>query len=147
MMPKKKRSRSPLRRDAFIRLRNRIARLKSGERLTEVYENLLQSMEESLELRKQRLERRRSDLPGYRCYLMNGGHIVAVEVIRCPDDAEAKVRAADLLDAKPEHEDVEIGTDLAWWAVSCGRPRKPPRFRRATEARAVSFQRRANRRA
>lgn len=92
----------------ILRLRNRIARLKDGQRPTETYESLLQTLDESLELRKQRLARHKSDLVGYRCYLMAGEHIAAVEVLRCPDDAEAMVRASDLLDAKPEFGSAEV---------------------------------------
>lgn len=89
-------------------MRDRVARLKNSGRRSEVYETLLETLEQSLELRKARLTRHQSELVGYRCYMMVDNHIRAVEVLRCPDDAEAMVRAADLLDAKPGHESVEI---------------------------------------
>lgn len=92
----------------IIRLRDRIARLRPSRQASEIYESLLETLEQSLELRRERLARRQSDLVAYRCYMMTGDHIKGVEVLRCPDDAEAMVRGADLLDARPERESVEI---------------------------------------
>jgi hypothetical protein len=47
-------------------------------------------------------------VPAYRCYLMSGGHIRAVQIVECADDAEVMLKAAALLDAHPEHQNVEI---------------------------------------
>ncbi len=47
-------------------------------------------------------------MPDYRCYLMNGGRIHAVQNLEGADDAEVVVKAAALLKSKPEHQSVEI---------------------------------------
>jgi hypothetical protein len=47
-------------------------------------------------------------MPGYRCYLMTGESIRAVEILDCADDADAISRAAALLQARPEHQNIEI---------------------------------------
>jgi len=47
-------------------------------------------------------------MPAYRCYLMTGDAIHAVQILECADDAEVILRAVALLDAKPEHQNMEI---------------------------------------
>jgi hypothetical protein len=47
-------------------------------------------------------------MPGYRCYLMTGDTIHAVQIFECADDAEVILRATALLDSKPEHQNIEI---------------------------------------
>jgi hypothetical protein len=39
---------------------------------------------------------------------MSRGHIRAVQIVECADDAEVMLKAAALLDAHPEHQNVEI---------------------------------------
>ena len=45
---------------------------------------------------------------GYRCFLMSGETIQAVQAYECMDDAEVILKAKALLDSKPEHPAVEI---------------------------------------
>jgi hypothetical protein len=47
-------------------------------------------------------------MPGYRCYLMTGETIHAVQIFECADDAEVISRATALLNATPEHQNIEI---------------------------------------
>jgi hypothetical protein len=44
----------------------------------------------------------------YRCYLMRGEHIQAVQTYECADDAEVILKAGALLESKPEHPAIEI---------------------------------------
>lgn len=44
----------------------------------------------------------------YRCYLMSGEHIQAVQTYECADDAEVILKAGTLLKSKPEHPAIEI---------------------------------------
>ena len=44
----------------------------------------------------------------YRCYLMSGETIQAVQTYECADDAEVILKASALLDSKPQHAAVEI---------------------------------------
>ena len=45
---------------------------------------------------------------GYRCYLMSGETIQAVQNLECADDAEVMLKARALLDSKPQHGAIEI---------------------------------------
>ena len=45
---------------------------------------------------------------GYRCLLMSGETIQAVQTYECANDAEVILKARALLDSKPEHPAVEI---------------------------------------
>jgi hypothetical protein len=45
---------------------------------------------------------------GYRCFLMSGDKIQAVQTYECANDAEVVLKARDLLDSKPQHPAVEI---------------------------------------
>jgi hypothetical protein len=45
---------------------------------------------------------------GYRCYLMSGETIQAVQTYECADDVEVILKAKALLDSKPQHPAVEI---------------------------------------
>ena len=47
-------------------------------------------------------------MAGYRCFLMSGDKIQAVQTYECADDAEVILKAKALLDSKPEHLAVEI---------------------------------------
>ena len=47
-------------------------------------------------------------MAGYRCYLMTGENIHAVQHLEGADDAEVITKAAVLLLSKPEHQSVEI---------------------------------------
>ena len=47
-------------------------------------------------------------MAGYRCYLMTGENIHAVQHLEGTDDAEVITKAAVLLLSKPEHQSVEI---------------------------------------
>jgi hypothetical protein len=47
-------------------------------------------------------------MPGYRCYLMTGDTIHAVQIFECADDSEVILQATALLQAKPEHQNIEI---------------------------------------
>ena len=47
-------------------------------------------------------------MAGYRCYLMTGENIYAVQHLEGADDAEVIAKAAVLLQRKPEHQSVEI---------------------------------------
>jgi hypothetical protein len=47
-------------------------------------------------------------MPGYRCYLMTGDIIHAVQIFECANDAEVVLQATALLQAKPEHQNIEI---------------------------------------
>ncbi|NJO35633.1 MAG: hypothetical protein HC869_23725 [Rhodospirillales bacterium] len=47
-------------------------------------------------------------MTGYRCFLMSGEHIQAVQTCECADDAEVILKARTLLDSKPEHPALEI---------------------------------------
>jgi hypothetical protein len=45
----------------------------------------------------------------YRCYLLDASnHIASVELIRCPDDDAAKLRAHDILAEQPQVSAVEV---------------------------------------
>jgi hypothetical protein len=50
-------------------------------------------------------------VPGYRCYLMSGEHIQAVQNFECADDAEVMLKSSARLDSHPEHRAVEIWED------------------------------------
>jgi hypothetical protein len=45
---------------------------------------------------------------GYRCFLMSGDKIQAVQTLECADDAEVILRARAILDSKPQHAAIEI---------------------------------------
>ena len=47
-------------------------------------------------------------MSGYRCLLISGETIQAVQTYECADDAEVILKAKALLDSKPEHPAVEI---------------------------------------
>jgi hypothetical protein len=47
-------------------------------------------------------------MPGYRCYLMTGDTIHAVQILECADDTEVVLQATALLQAKPQHQNIEI---------------------------------------
>jgi hypothetical protein len=47
-------------------------------------------------------------MAGYRCYLMTGENIYAVQHLEGADDAEVITKAAVLLLSKPEHQSIEI---------------------------------------
>jgi hypothetical protein len=49
-----------------------------------------------------------ASMPGYRCYLMTGDTIHAVQIFECEDDSEVVLQATALLQAKPEHQNIEI---------------------------------------
>jgi hypothetical protein len=53
---------------------------------------------------------------GYRCFLMSGETIQAVQTYECADDAEVILKAKTLLDSKPEHAAVEIWEGKRWVA-------------------------------
>jgi hypothetical protein len=45
----------------------------------------------------------------YRCYLLDASdHVALVELIRCPDDDAAKLRARDILAGQPQFSAVEV---------------------------------------
>ena len=44
----------------------------------------------------------------YRCFLMSGESIQAVQAYECANDAEVILKAKALLDSKPQHAAVEI---------------------------------------
>ena len=44
----------------------------------------------------------------YRCFLVSGERIQSVQILECADDAEVGVKAAALLESKPEHQGAEI---------------------------------------
>jgi hypothetical protein len=44
----------------------------------------------------------------YRCFLVSGERIQAVQFLECEDDMEATARGAALIEEKPEHQSVEI---------------------------------------
>jgi hypothetical protein len=44
----------------------------------------------------------------YRCFLLSGERIQSVQVLECEDDNEASTKGTMLLEAKPEHQCVEI---------------------------------------
>jgi hypothetical protein len=44
----------------------------------------------------------------YRCFLMSGENIQAVQAYECVNDAEVILKAKALLDSKPQHPAVEI---------------------------------------
>ena len=50
----------------------------------------------------------RRHVKGYRCYLMSGGNIQAVQIFECANDAEVILKANELLASKPQHPAVEI---------------------------------------
>src|SRR5215470_8795529 len=93
--------------ERIARLKNRVERLKAGNRPAHAYEALLKTMQEGLALMKERLARLTAPVT-YRCYLMTGEHIQGVRILQCIDDAEVVTRAAELLDASPEHSGVEV---------------------------------------
>jgi len=45
---------------------------------------------------------------GYRCYLMSGENMQAVQTYECADDADVILKASALLDSKPAHQSAEI---------------------------------------
>jgi hypothetical protein len=47
-------------------------------------------------------------MAGYRCYLMTGENIYAVQNLDGADDAEVVVKATTLLKSRPEHQSIEI---------------------------------------
>lgn len=47
-------------------------------------------------------------MPGYRCYLMTGDAIHAVQILECANDSEVILQATALLQAMPEHQNMEI---------------------------------------
>jgi hypothetical protein len=47
----------------------------------------------------------------YRCYLIRGERIQAVQIFDCADDAEVILKASALLCSKPEYQDIEIWND------------------------------------
>jgi len=47
-------------------------------------------------------------MPCYRCYLMTGEHIHAVQILECAGDDDVIVRGAGLLMRHPEHQNIEI---------------------------------------
>ena len=50
-------------------------------------------------------------MPAYRCYLMTGDTIHAVQLLECTDDVEVVSKAEALLALKPEYQNVEIWLD------------------------------------
>ena len=47
-------------------------------------------------------------MPSYRCYFMSGETIQGVQILECADDSEVILKAAAVLDAHPEHQNVEV---------------------------------------
>jgi hypothetical protein len=45
---------------------------------------------------------------GYRCYMMSGDNIQAVQTYECANDAEVILKANALLESKPQHSALEI---------------------------------------
>jgi hypothetical protein len=45
---------------------------------------------------------------GYRCYVMSGERIQALQILECADDADVISRGTALLSSKPEHQRIEI---------------------------------------
>jgi hypothetical protein len=88
--------------------RSRIAQLKERGRPIEMSERLLQTLETSLGLMKAHLGRLTAPPKGYRCYLMTGETIRGVQMFECPDDAEVIIKAAALLESKPEFQNAEV---------------------------------------
>jgi hypothetical protein len=50
-------------------------------------------------------------MPRYRCYLMTGEHIRAVQNFECDNDAEVILKAAALLQSQPQHQKLEVWQD------------------------------------
>ena len=88
--------------------RSRIAQLKERARPIEMSERLLQTLETNLGLMRAHLDRLRAPPKGYRCYLMTGEAIRGVQMFECPDDAEVIIKAATLLQSKPEFQNIEV---------------------------------------
>ena len=47
-------------------------------------------------------------MSGYRCFLMSGDKIQAVQTYECADDAEVILKARALLDSKPAHPSIDV---------------------------------------
>jgi hypothetical protein len=88
--------------------RMRIAQLKEQGRSPEMSENLLKTLLKSLDLMKVHLGRLTAPAKGYRCYLMSGESIHAVQMVECPSDADAILKASVLLESKHQFQNIEI---------------------------------------
>jgi len=87
--------------------RERVAQLRAIGSSAEMAERILWTLQTSLGLMKAHLGRLTAPTMVYRCYLMTGDTVHRVEIVDCPDDAEAFVRAASLFDVLDQH-DIEI---------------------------------------
>jgi hypothetical protein len=89
-------------------LKARIEQLKAQGSPTELYEQLMRTVESRLHLMQAHLRRSTKSPIAYRCYLMNGERIQGVRIFEAPDDAEVLIRAGGLLRTHPEHQAMEI---------------------------------------
>ncbi len=92
--------------DALI---TRIARSQAEGSPTELYEQLLRTLQNSLTLMRAHVRRSTGSLVCYRCYLMNGERIQGVRMFDASDDADVLIRAGGFLRTHPEHQEIEIG--------------------------------------
>jgi hypothetical protein len=88
--------------------RERVAQFKKQGQASEASETLLRTLEESLRLTRAHLRRLTTPVIGYRCYLMSGERIHGVQMFECRDDAEVILKASDLLESRPEFQNIEI---------------------------------------
>ena len=65
-------------------------------------------------------------MAGYRCYLMSGEHIRAVQTYECADDAAVILKASEFLEAHPEHASVEIWEGKRFVASFTRNPKATP---------------------
>jgi hypothetical protein len=89
-------------------IQHQIERLKAIGGPTELHEQLLLTVEESVHLMQAHVRRSTPDPIAYRCYLMSGESIRAVRIFDAADDAEVLIRAGRFLKQHPEHVGMEV---------------------------------------
>ena len=89
-------------------LMTRIARSRAEGRPTELYEQLLCTLQNSLAAMQAHVRRTNKTLLCYRCYLKNGDRIQGVRMFDASDDADVLIRAGGFLRTHPEYPEIEI---------------------------------------
>lgn len=89
-------------------LADRIVRMKAAGQSTELYEQLLDTLQKSLVLMQAHVNGLAKSLLCYRCYLLSGGRIQGVRMFEASGDADVLIHAGGFLKMHPEHQEIEI---------------------------------------